>query len=131
MLKGCVITYMFIALSRIYKKRLNDKTYYSDSWRKEAIQIWCPWGWIFKKEAIFVKICDYSCYQKEDLNRSSVHEGKKPFKCDICNKTFGNESFITSVTQKNVPSAVVYYYCAWYVFLRDRRYVRFVRKYLH
>ena len=29
---------------------------------------------------------------------------------------------IRSVTQKNVPSAVVYYYYAWYVFLRDRRY---------
>ena len=29
---------------------------------------------------------------------------------------------LTSVTQKNVPSAVVYCYCAWYVFLRDRRY---------
>ena len=29
---------------------------------------------------------------------------------------------LTSVTQKNVPSAVVYYYYAWYVFLRDRRY---------
>ena len=27
---------------------------------------------------------------------------------------------ITSVPQKNVPSTVVYYYCAWYVFLRDR-----------
>ena len=25
---------------------------------------------------------------------------------------------ITSVTQKNVPSTVVYYYCAWYVFLQ-------------
>ena len=29
---------------------------------------------------------------------------------------------LTSVTQKNVPSALVIYYCAWYVFLRDRRY---------
>ena len=28
---------------------------------------------------------------------------------------------LTSVPQKNVPSAVVIYYCAWYVFLRDRR----------
>ena len=28
----------------------------------------------------------------------------------------------TSVTQKNVPSEVVYYYWAWYVFLCDRRY---------
>ena len=27
---------------------------------------------------------------------------------------------IMSVTQNNVPSKVVYYYCAWYVFLRDR-----------
>ena len=24
--------------------------------------------------------------------------------------------------QKNVPSAVLYHYCAWYVFLRDRHY---------
>ena len=31
-----------------------------------------------------------------------------------------------SVTQKNVPSAVVIYYCAWYVFLRDRRYLMFI-----
>ena len=30
---------------------------------------------------------------------------------------------VTSVPQKNVPSTVVYYYCAWYVFLRDRRYI--------
>ena len=30
---------------------------------------------------------------------------------------------VTSVTQKNVLSAVVYYYCAWYVYLRDRRYI--------
>ena len=29
---------------------------------------------------------------------------------------------LTSVPQKNVPSAVIIYYCAWYVFLRDRRY---------
>ena len=29
---------------------------------------------------------------------------------------------VTSVPQKNVPSAVVIYYGAWYVFLRDRRY---------
>ena len=30
---------------------------------------------------------------------------------------------LTSVPQKNVPSVVVYYYCAWYVFLRDRCYL--------
>ena len=30
--------------------------------------------------------------------------------------------YLTSVTQKNVPGAVVYYNCAWYVFLHDRRY---------
>ena len=29
---------------------------------------------------------------------------------------------VTSVTQKNVPSAVVYYYRAWYIFLCYRRY---------
>ena len=27
---------------------------------------------------------------------------------------------LTSVMQKNVPSAVLIYYCAWYIFLRDR-----------
>ena len=27
-----------------------------------------------------------------------------------------------SVPQKSIPSAVVYYYCAWYTFLRNRRY---------
>ena len=32
------------------------------------------------------------------------------------------QSNVTSVTQKNVPSTVVIYYCAWYVFLRNRRY---------
>jgi hypothetical protein len=30
------------------------------------------------------------------------------------------KSLVTSVTQKTVPSAVVYYYCAWYVFLCNR-----------
>ena len=37
--------------------------------------------------------------------------------------TFGMKQLykVTSVTQKNVPGAVVIYYCAWYVFLRDRR----------
>ena len=30
---------------------------------------------------------------------------------------------LTSVPQKNVPSAVVIYYYAWYVFLRDWRYL--------
>ena len=35
-------------------------------------------------------------------------------------KTF-IDNVVTSVPQKNVPSAVVIYYCAWYVFLRDRR----------
>ena len=29
----------------------------------------------------------------------------------------------TSVPQKNVPSTVVYYYCAWYVFLWYRRWL--------
>ena len=32
------------------------------------------------------------------------------------------QSLLTSVTQKNVPIAVVIYYWAWYVFLRDRCY---------
>ena len=30
--------------------------------------------------------------------------------------------------QKNVPSEVVYCYCAWYVFLRDRRYIKFSQR---
>ena len=31
-------------------------------------------------------ICDYYCSQKSDMNTYvvSVHEGKKPFKCGIC-----------------------------------------------
>ena len=29
---------------------------------------------------------------------------------------------IMSVPQKRIPSAVVYYYCTWYPFLRNRRY---------
>ena len=31
-------------------------------------------------------ICDYSCFAKSTMNRhmESVHEGKKTFKCDIC-----------------------------------------------
>ena len=36
---------------------------------------------------------------------------------------FAREVLVTSVTQKNVPSAIVYHYCAWYVFLRDRHYL--------
>ena len=31
-------------------------------------------------------------------------------------------SSLTSVTQKNIPSSVVIYYYAWYVFLYNRRY---------
>ena len=30
---------------------------------------------------------------------------------------------VTFVSQKSIPSAVVYYYCAWYTFLRNRRYM--------
>ena len=36
---------------------------------------------------------------------------------------------VTTVSQKNVPSAVVIYYWAWYVFLRDRRYLNFGKFY--
>ena len=31
---------------------------------------------------------------------------------------------VTSVTQKSWPSAVVYHYCAWSAFLRNRRYIQ-------
>ena len=34
----------------------------------------------------------------------------------------GITALLTYVTQKNVPSAVVYYYCTWYVFLHDRHF---------
>ena len=39
-------------------------------------------------------------------------------------KKFGRKDvrlIVKSVTQKNVTSAEVYYYYAWYVFLRNRR----------
>ena len=36
-------------------------------------------------------ICNANFGQKGDRNRhvTTVHEGKKPFKCDICNAKFG------------------------------------------
>ena len=41
-------------------------------------------------------ICDYGCYQKSDmkLHVASVHEGKKPIKCDICDYGFYRKSDI-------------------------------------
>ena len=37
---------------------------------------------------------DYRCSQKGDMNKhvASVHEGKKPFKCDICDRSFSLKS---------------------------------------
>ena len=40
----------------------------------------------------------------------------------LTQKSAESKQIITSVPQKNVPSAVVID-CAWYVFLRDRRYL--------
>ena len=28
---------------------------------------------------------------------------------------------VSNIPQKSIPSAVVYYYCPWYTFLRNRR----------
>ena len=37
--------------------------------------------------------CDYSCSLKGHLNQhvASVHEGKKPFKCKTCNHSFSEK----------------------------------------
>ena len=32
-----------------------------------------------------------------------------------------NENHVTSAPKKSIPSAVVYYYCAWYTFFQNRR----------
>ena len=39
-----------------------------------------------RKKPLKCDICDYSFSQKQDTNKhvASVYEGKKPFKCDIC-----------------------------------------------
>ena len=63
------------------------------------------------KEAYNTVYCNLKC---ETLNKRK--EEKKVCAYEIAWQ-------ITSVTQKNVPSAVVYYYRTWYVFLRDRRYM--------
>ena len=38
-------------------------------------------------------ICNYSCYDKSDLKKhfDSVHEGKKAFKCEMCGKRFSQK----------------------------------------
>ena len=48
--------------------------YFISAWRKEDIQIWVLW------------LLTYICSQKSRLNQhvATVHEGKKSFKCDIC-----------------------------------------------
>ena len=42
------------------------------------------------KKPLKCDICDYCCSPKSHMNRhiASVHEGKKPFKCDICDHSF-------------------------------------------
>ena len=44
------------------------------------------------KETNHVIVGDYVVCNKQDLYLKSVHEGKKPFKCDICNITFTRRS---------------------------------------
>ena len=38
--------------------------------------------------------CDYSCAEKGDLQKhiTSVHEGKKPFNCESCDYKFAHKS---------------------------------------
>ena len=38
------------------------------------------------KKPFKCEICDYRCSQKGDLSKhfTAVHEKKKPFKCEIC-----------------------------------------------
>ena len=47
-----------------------------------------------KKKPFKCDICDYSFSQKSDLKKhhESVHEGKRPFKCEICEKTFNRKT---------------------------------------
>ena len=59
-------------------------------------------GWLKKnivsvhegKKPFKCDICDYRCSQKVNMNRhvASVHEEKKPFKCEICDATFTQKS---------------------------------------
>ena len=42
-------------------------------------------------------ICEYRCSQKNDMKRhiESVHEKKEPFKCDICDQKFNRKTNMT------------------------------------
>ena len=47
-----------------------------------------------RKKPFKCEICDYSCAQKRSLNIhvAAVHEGNKPFKCDQCSYSSVNKS---------------------------------------
>ena len=51
-----------------------------------------------EKKPFKCDICDYRCSQKSNMNKhvASVHEGKKPFKCDICDYSFSQKSVMKS-----------------------------------
>ena len=51
-----------------------------------------------EKKPFKCDICDYRCSYKGSMNRhvSSVHEEKKPFKCDICDYSFSQKSVMKS-----------------------------------
>jgi uncharacterized Zn-finger protein len=50
------------------------------SWEKETIQMWHLWPQLLTKGSL------------EKRHPESVHEQNKPFKCDICDKTFNQKS---------------------------------------
>ena len=51
-----------------------------------------------KKKPFKCDICNFSCYQKRDLKKhiESAHENKKLFRCDICDKTFNQKTNMTA-----------------------------------
>ena len=60
---------------------------------------------------VFSRLCPVSCLSKHQF-------GSEP--SEILNL----RSSINVRSVKNIPSTVVYYYCVWYVFLRNGRYSR-------
>ena len=58
-----------------------------------------------RRNHLNVLFCEYACSQKSSLNKytASVHEGKKPFKCQICD-------FNCSYTEEEENSQM---WCMW------------------
>ena len=59
----------------------NEETYSSNSWGEKTEKIKC---------SIFEKLFASKCSLKEHI--AIVHDGKKPFKCDVCNTSCATQS---------------------------------------